>query len=205
MKDIFKITAVAALMAAGMSSAMAATGSGAAEVLVHGNVVPVACTMGPDASAPKDVNLGNWTEADFVQGGTGILNSLFVVANSQQTFSITATGCTGVTPQAGHKFQLDIDASSPMRNVQSKIFGDSGKSNGTQAGFTLEATDKSPGATEKLWVAGDQLVMHTFTSGEGWNAVNNSSIVFTTHMVATTATPGMGHVEAPVTFTVDYN
>ncbi|HEJ7994303.1 TPA: fimbrial protein [Serratia liquefaciens] len=204
MKAIFKTTAVAALMAAGMSSAMAASGSGAASVLVHGNVVPVACTMGPDASAPKDVNLGNWTETDFVKGTTAPLDNLFVVANSQQTFSITATGCTGVAPQAGGQFMLDIDASSPMRDGANKIFGDSSKANGTLAGFTLEATDKSASAAEKLWAAGDQLVMHTFTSGEDWKAVNNSSILFTTHMAAITATPGTGHVEAPVTFTVDY-
>ncbi|MEH4990226.1 fimbrial protein [Enterobacter asburiae] len=205
MKAIFKVTAVAALMAAGLSSAMAASGSGSAGVLVHGNVVPVACTMGPDASAPRDVNLGNWTESDFVSGASAPLSGLFFVPNSQQTFAITATGCSGTPPKENGEFLLNIDASTPMRNAASKILGDSSKANGTLAGFSLEAADKSvPNAPEQLWAAGDSLVLHKFTSGEGWNAVNNSSILFTTHMVATTATPGTGHVEAPVTFTVDY-
>jgi type 1 fimbria pilin len=203
MKAIFKVTAVAALMAAGMSSAMAASGSGKAEVLIHGDVVPVACTMGPDADAPKDVALGSWTEADFT-GTDTLVSTLKVVTASVKSFAITATGCTGVAPANGGKMLLRIDAQTPMISSADKLFGDSSLSKGTTAGFILEATDKATGATRAAYKAGDELVMHEFTSGETWASVNNSSINFDTYMAAKTATPGIGHVQAPVTFTVDY-
>lgn len=204
MKAIFKVTAVAALMAAGMASAMAAQGSSQAQVLIHGEVVPVACTMGPDASSPADINLGSWTASDFQAGGTGIYTGLFTVPNSVKTFNVTATGCSGVAPQTGGEFLLTIDQTTPMRDPSDKIIGDATLSNGTTAGFTLEAKDNSVGAAAKLYGADDSLVLHTFASGEDWSAVNGTTMKFTTYMAAKTANPGTGHVEAPVTFRVSY-
>ncbi|MFZ4170064.1 fimbrial protein [Enterobacter ludwigii] len=203
MKAIYKVTAVAALMAAGMASAMAAQGSGQAQVLIHGEVVPVACTMGPDASTPADINLGSWTASDFT-AGTGVYAGLFTVPNSMKTFNVSATGCSGVAPQTGGQFLLTIDRGTPMMDPSDKIFGDQTKAKGTTAGFTLEAKDNSASATAKLYAADDSLVLHTFASGEDWSAVNGTTMKFTTYMAANNATPGTGHVEAPVTFTVNY-
>ena len=202
MKAIFKITAVAALMAAGLSSAMAASGNGQAQVLIHGEVVPVACTMGPtSANGPKDIDMGSWTNSDFKQG-TVLYQNLYTVANSKRTFDITATGCSGVDPVENGQFLLKI--AGPMTYPAQHIFADPGKTT-TTAGFTLEAIDQSQSPpAAKLYDNTDEVLLHKFKSGEHWSDVNGTSVTFTTYMAANNATPGVGHAEAPVTFTVDY-
>ncbi|WP_193163831.1 fimbrial protein [Enterobacter ludwigii] len=201
MRNLFKNTVLATLMAAGISSAMAAGGSGA-QVFVHGDVKPVACTMGAGADGPKDVDLGGWAVSDF-KTGTGDYANLYTVAESKQVFTVTATGCSGVGPTENGKLNLVIDESTPMRSTEKKIFGDAAKANGTTAGFTLEASDNGVDV-QRLLKAGDEIVLHKFTSGEDMNAANGSSINFTTMMAADNPTPGAGHVEAPVTFSVNY-
>lgn len=187
-----------------MSCALAAQGSRSAVVLIHGNIVPAACVMGPDASLSKDVSLGSWSAADFQkQGPLNIYKRLYLVAGSRQQFAVTATGCSGAGPDAGHNLILRVDESSPMINYTDGLFGDASLSVGTTAGATLAAPAR-PGEKEEMLRAGDEVVMYAFTSGEGWNAADHSVVNFTTYMAASTGRPGVGHVEAPVVFKVDY-
>jgi hypothetical protein len=205
------LVSAAILLSAGIGAtvtaipaALAATGSRSAGVLIHGNVVPVACVMGPDAALSKDVNLGSWSEADFhKQGLLSIYQRLYLVAGSKQEFAVTATGCSGAGPDEGHNLMLRVDENSPMRDFTDGLFGDFALSKGTMAGATLAAPAK-PGEKEEMLRAGDEVVMYAFTSGEGWNAADHSVVHFSTYMAATTNTPGVGRVEAPITFTVDY-
>jgi type 1 fimbria pilin len=192
------------LLVAGPSGALAAPGSRQAQVLIHGDIVPVACVMGPDVSDKKVVNLDSWSEADFQkQGLLSIYKRLYLVAGSKREFAVTATGCSGAGPDEGHNLMLRVDADSPMRDFTDGLFGDSRLSNGTLAGVTL-AAPRTPGGKAEVLRAGDEVVMYAFASGEGWNAADHSTVNFTTYMAASTAMPGTGHIEAPIFFTVDY-
>ena len=201
---VILLSAGISVLGAGMPSALAASGGRSAGVMIHGNVVPVACVMGPDATLNKSVSLGSWSEADFQkQGLLSIYKRLYLGAGSRREFAVTATGCSGAGPDAGHNLMLGIDAGSPMLDFSDGLFGDSGLSEGTRAGATL-AAPVTPGGQEEVLRAGDEVVMYSFKSGEGWNAADHAVVHFSTYLAATTGGPGVGHVEAPITFSVDY-
>jgi type 1 fimbria pilin len=59
MKTIFKVTAVAALMAVGLSSAMAAAPGKDATMNLRGKVTLVSCQLGPTTGGVQDIDSGN--------------------------------------------------------------------------------------------------------------------------------------------------
>ncbi|ULH10505.1 hypothetical protein MF265_21680 [Serratia marcescens] len=195
MKTLFKITAVAALMTAGMSSAFAAGTD--AHVTITGNVVPVTCELGPGANAPSIISLGNAAPADFA-AGTGAYLNLYTVDKTKKSFSVTVGNCTGVTPADGGQLSLKIDAGGKTLNSAGTVFG-GGPGQVSNAGATLLKD-----GTTTLLKDGDEVLVKAFTTSDLDLAGVSTSVKFDTMMASSIAKPTVGGIDAPITFTVAY-
>ncbi|HDR2590218.1 TPA: hypothetical protein QCI16_005081 [Enterobacter ludwigii] len=195
MKAIFKVTAVAALMAAGMSSAFAAGTD--AHVEITGNVTPVSCNLGPGAKAPTAVFLGNASQADFTAGTSAYLN-LFTVPSTKKTITVSVDGCSGVTPKSGDTLNIKINANGNTLNNDETLFG-GGPGQVSNAGATLIVQG---GAS--LQADNSSVIAYTYNASEPASAADGSTVVFETMMAAQSNSPSPGGIDAPITFTVDY-
>lgn len=203
MTTALKITAVAALMATGMSAAFAGT---SAHVEITGNVTPVSCNLGPGASAANTIFLGNAAPGDFQKGGGGALYAgLYTVPASLHTFQVTVNGCAGVSPVQGSELRVRVNANGRIVGTMAdKLFG-GGYGQQSSAGATLAARDR-PGLSgvKTLLGDGDEVVAYIYKDHEDANAADGSTVLFETMMASTGQRPALGGIDAPITFTVDY-
>lgn len=209
MKTIFKVTAVAALMAAGMSSAFAESGTDA-HVEITGNVTPMSCNVGPGASTPANIFLGNATADEFKKAASGVYSSLYTVSASKKTFQVTVNGCAGATPVDGDELDLTISAQGKTLNQAQTVFG-GGPGQTSDAGASLVATSSSAGAAatglNALLADGAKVTAYKYTTAGGLTAdqADGSVVQFETMMASESPKPANGGIDAPITFTVSYN
>ncbi|WII85136.1 hypothetical protein N5863_29015 (plasmid) [Klebsiella pasteurii] len=196
MKALLKITAVAAIVVGGMTSAYA-NGTDA-HVEITGNVVPVTCNLGPGGNAPSNIFLGNAAPEEFVSG-SGIYSSLYTVANSKKTFQVTVNGCSGVTPSEGNTLNIRVNANGKTMNTEQTIFG-GGAGQSSDAGASLATI----GPDAQLLADGDEVVAYTYKDNEPADAANGAFVQLETMMASSSKTPAIGGINAPVTFTVAY-
>ena len=126
MKALFKVTAVAALMAGAVSMAHAASAQRDAQVEITGNIVDHTC----DLSIPQSTyDLGNHTPLEFGAGGTA--NEV-----GAKQFLLKVQNCTGTLAAVGDLLNVRVNQTGADNGVDSANFwGDDG---GTNAGIILK-------------------------------------------------------------------
>jgi major type 1 subunit fimbrin (pilin) len=194
---IFKACALTAIIIGSVTGAQAATQP---MVTITGDVTAVSCNV--NASVPQNqINLGNFTDADFA-AGTGIYTNLYTVANSMQTFSVGVNGCSGTAGAAGGTVSLMVTGTTI--GGQTAVYnGGVGSTVGT-AGASLAAPATIGGAV--ALVNNNSLVPVKAIAAAGDAAdANGGSVTFTTYMASATSTPAVQHIVAPINFSVAYN
>lgn len=194
---------MAILMAAGMASAQAGVGTDS-HVEVAGNVVPMSCNVGPGSGSPYIVSLGNATPDQFIQVG-GVYDPLYVVPMTEKRFQVTVNGCAGATPDDGDHLNIRVSAQGKTLNQSQTLFG-GGTGQTSDAGATLLAVRNAKGAitTGNLLADGDEVTAYVYSAGEDTSAADGSFIEFETPMASESSKPVIGGIDAPITFTVDY-
>ena len=196
MKTIFKVTAIAALLSVSASSAWAAGND--TTVTIQGDVVPVSCDIGA-TTGTVPVNLGNATAADF-KTGTGIYSGFKTSAANQKDFYIGLGGCSG-TIAADNVISLQIINAPSLPGYPQLLGGGAGST--TMSFGSLLAAKKTLDGDEALLQQGDTIEAFKYTSTEGAEA-DGATVKFTATM-ATANTAAVGHMVAPVTFSLAYN
>ena len=130
MKAIFKITAVAALMAAGMSAAMAAGTSGNKNITITGRIVSHTCDVTVGQSS---LDLKSWMPADFTAANTGIGN---------QQFGVQLTNCRGQLKVGDSDLAVDVSSTQVNSADAGNLWGD-----GSAAGVGIKLKGKVAGTT----------------------------------------------------------
>jgi type 1 fimbria pilin len=209
MKAIFKVTAVAALMAAGLSSAMAATQGNDATINLKGKVTLVSCQLGPsiDGVGVQDIDFGNWAQSDFSQKSTpaqGLPQGLNLVPTNK-TFGISMSNCSsGQATDTGHGVELTMVNTPNEIDSTNHIFGDQGGAgHSSNAGFVISYTSPAQATPEQV-VPGTPVKVYNFVSGDTWASINGKQASFTAWMASTNSTPDTGDVSTQLVFTADY-
>ena len=196
MKTIFKVTAIAALLSVSASSAWAAGNN--TMVTIQGDVVPVSCDIGSmNGTAP--VNLGNAMATDFTPG-TGIYTGFKTSTANQKDFYIGLGGCSG-TVAAGNIISLQITDAPSLPGHPQLLGGGAGST--TMSFGSLLAAKKTLTGDEALLQKGDTIEAFKYSTVDGAEA-DGATVKFTATM-ATANTAAVGHMVAPVTFSLAYN
>lgn len=197
MKAMLKIAAMASIVAAGSSSAFAAENE---MVIITGNIVPVSCSVGSTTGASSTIDIGNAMATDF-SAGTGIYSGLFVSSANTRTFDVGVSGCDGAVEESG---SLDLLVSSAQSLPgQPNILGGGPGSTTFNAGVTL-AAPATVGGENVLVKEGSTVPVYIYADGDTANKADGKTVTFTTQMASGVATPNIGHIVAPVTFSVAY-
>lgn len=203
MSIALKITASIALMTASMAPALAVM---EAQLNITGNVTPVSCNLGPGVNTPTTLSLGNAAPGDFQHGGGSPLYvHLYTVPGSLRTFAVTVNGCSGMTLIKGGGLKVKINAYGRIMGTNSdKLFG-GGYGQKSNAGVTLAARNSPSLSGHKVLLGdGDEVVAYVYREGEMSDAANGSTVLFDTMMASIGQRPRAGGIDAPITFTVDY-
>ncbi|HHL0960421.1 TPA: fimbrial protein [Serratia marcescens] len=196
MKSIFKVTAIGALLSVGVSSAYAAGNN--TRVVIQGDVVPVSCDIG-STSGPAPVDLGNAMPSDFT-AGTGIYAGFNTSIKNQKDFYIGLGGCSG-TVASGKYLELQITDAPSLPGHPTLLGGGVGST--TMSFGSLLTSKKTLGGADALLQQGDTIQAFKYTSTDGAEA-DGATVKFTATM-ATATTAQVGHMVAPVTFSLAYN
>lgn len=183
-KNIFKMAAMAALMAGGINMAQAASST---TVTVHGSINTVTC----DITANKaDVNLGNYLPGDFTAAG-----AFSTVAGRTQDFQIALSGCAGTAGAAG---QANLKLSGPVTTASDAYFSDDSTSEAA-VGVALKAKPTTLLTNGQVIPAGE--------AGDATTVLNNTKLDFTTGLISSVATNTKTgqQIAAPLKFEFIYN
>lgn len=180
-KNIFKMAAMAALVAGGINMAHAASST---TVTVHGSINTVTCDISADKT---DINLGNYLPGDFTAAGA-------FPTGKTQDFQIALSGCAGTATSAG---QATIKLSGPVTTAGASYFSDSN----SQA-----AVGVAQKASPATLLTNDQ-VINAGTAGATTTDLNNLKLDFTTGLISSVAnnTDSGQQISAPLTFAFIYN
>lgn len=180
-KNIFKMAAMAALVAGGINMAHAASST---TVTVRGSINTVTCDISADKT---DINLGNYLPGDFTTAGA-------FPAGKTQDFQIAFSGCAGTATGAG---QATIKVSGPVTTAGASYFSDSA----TQA-----AVGVAQKASPATLLTNDQ-VINAGSAGATTTDLNNLKLDFTTGLISSVAnnTDSGQQISAPLTFAFIYN
>lgn len=188
-KQMMKMGMVAALVLAGMSSAYAA-GVGKPEVVTfEGNVVDVTCVLTADST---NVNLGDATPASFVNTVPN-LTTLWAVASSKESVTLTASGCTG-TADAAKDTDVGVSVTGSVLTASDSIFSQDPAATAGVALLNNNAIIKS----------GDRVSLGPVAQGTTGTIMDGKTAKFDAYLAAPTVTaPTVGSITAPVSFVID--
>lgn len=181
-KNIFKMAAMAALVAGGVNMAHAASST---TVTVHGSINTVTCDVTADKT---DIDLGNYLPTDFTATGA-------FPANKTQDFRISMSGCQGTASSVG---QATLKLTGPVTSTGASYFSDDAAS---QAAIGVAAK-----ATPTTLLTNEQ-VINVGAAGADTTTLNNTSLEFTTGLISSVAnnTNSGQQISAPLTFAFIYN
>ncbi|MGP0906782.1 hypothetical protein [Serratia sp. CY76391] len=196
MKSIFKVTAIGSLLSIGVSSAYAAGNN--TRVVIQGDVVPVSCDI-DSTSGAAPVDLGNAMPTDFT-AGAGIYAGFKTSIKNQKDFYICLGVCSG-TVVANKFLELQITDAPSLPGYPTLLGGGVGST--TMSFGSLLTGKKTQGGADALLQQGDSIQAFKYTSTNGAEA-DGATVKFTSTM-ATAITAQVGHMVAPVTFSLAYN
>ncbi|MBH3035782.1 type 1 fimbrial protein [Serratia marcescens] len=183
-KNIFKIAAMAALVAGGINMANAASST---TVTVKGSVNTVTCDVNAQAST---IDLGNRLPGDFTSPGV-----LPTTAGATQPITLTVTGCSGT---AGAQNQASLVLSGPVLPAGNTYFND-------DAAGKIGVGVAMSSAPTTLLPAGYNIPVGA--KGDADTDLNNKQIELVAGLISTMGnnTASGLSVQAPLTFTFAYN
>lgn len=181
-KNIFKMAAMAALVAGGINMAHAASST---TVTVHGSVNTVTCDVTADKT---DIDLGNYLPGDFTAAGV-------FPSGKTQDFQIAMSGCAGTASPAG---QATLKLTGPVTATGATYFSSDASS---QAAVGVAAK-----SAPTVLYANDQ-VINVGGPGDDTTKLNNTKLDFTTGLISSVAsnTDSGQQISAPLTFSFIYN
>ncbi|MEI9745960.1 type 1 fimbrial protein [Enterobacter ludwigii] len=178
---IFKMAAMAALVAGGINMAHAASST---TVTVHGTVNTVTCDIAADKT---DIDLGNMLPADFTAAAT-------FPTGKTSDFNIALTGCQGTATPTG---QATLKLSGPVTASGDMYFSDDAASQAA-VGVAMKATPTV--------LLSNGAVINAGAAGATTTVLNSTTLAFTTGLISSSANTTSGQqISAPLAFKFIYN